>query len=131
METAIKNWLLEEIGQLPNTVTLLAGRPRPRIERDLAQSFAETGQTFYAAHLQALTQHETQAYLDSMRMQRAELAGILSKPLERQLFQITRGRPIYLTLIIDLLLYGGDVGDLFAFPIDAAADVDEGKSGDA
>jgi tetratricopeptide (TPR) repeat protein len=125
VETIIKNWLLEQISQLPNTVTLLAGRPRPLFESQLAQSFADTSQTFHAAHLEALTEPETQAYLTAMRAQRSELAGILSEVVERQIFQITGGRPIYLTLLIDLLLYDGGIGGIFPFPIDLAAATDE------
>lgn len=122
VELVIKNWLLGLIKQLPNTVTLLAGRPRPKMEQELVDSLTGAGLVCYIAHLQALNLQETQHFLQSMRYQRAELDRMMTKGLEQQLFHLSRGQPIYLTLLIDLLLYGGGMGAIFPAPNDTMSE---------
>jgi tetratricopeptide (TPR) repeat protein len=113
VDTVVKNWLLEQISTLPNTVTLFAARPRLRIRADFDKRFTEAGQQFQFVELQALSQAETEAYLDMMCLRHPSLKTDLDEEVRARVFQITRGRPIYLTLVVDLLLHGQALSQIF------------------
>lgn len=113
VDTVIKNWFLKQVSQFPNTVTLFAGRPRPKVQADFEQGFTQARQRFELFELQAFNQTETQAYLKAMRERRPELAEMLTPEVRKRVFQITQGRPIYLALLIDLMLQGELLNDIF------------------
>jgi tetratricopeptide (TPR) repeat protein len=106
VETVIKNWLLEQVSLFPNTVTLFAGRPRPKIQAAFAQRFNQIDCVFELFELIAFTEEETQAYLEAATEQRPQLAEIITSELQKKITRITQGHPIYLAILIDLLVPG-------------------------
>lgn len=119
VDTAIKTWFLEHASRLPNTVMIFAGRPRSKMQEDFKRAFTQAGQVFGLHELKTLTLDETKAYLDDIRQQRPEkLADKLTQEIQNRLFRITRGRPIYLTLLMDFMAY--DESSLSKiFPVEA------------
>ena len=122
MDTVIKNWILEQVKRFPNTATLFAGRPRPITQADFQQSFTEAGCLFTLVELKAFTKGDTHKYLEAMSTRRRELGAILTPEMQERIFYITQGRPIYLTLLIDLLLHGQALGQII--PRDPSQNVD-------
>jgi len=125
VDTVIKNWLLEQVSRFPNSVTLFAGRPRPRVQADFEQGFDRAGCIFTLFELKAFSQEETENYLDVMGKVEPELSRILKPDIQKQVFHITQGRPIYLSLLIDLLLHGEVLSQIIPISIPATEFVDE------
>lgn len=126
VDTAIKNWFLRHIGRLPNTVALFSGRPQPRIEQEFAEQFRQSNCSFTRYDINAFTVPETYEYLVAMRAESQELDEILSNDeVGKRVVQLSGGKPIYLSLLTDLLLYGDTITDLFPASQDAKDDVDE------
>jgi tetratricopeptide (TPR) repeat protein len=128
-DTIVKTWLLEHVSRFPNTVTLFAGRPRPKVQSDFQQAFTQAGCIFELFELGSFEKKETQAYLQIICKQRPELVEILKPEVRRRIFYLTKGRPIYLTLLIDLLIHGEALGQQFPVSAEAAQDVDEALIG--
>lgn len=125
-DTAIVHWLRKTTPKLPNTVTLLAGRKRPRIEGLLQKSFAETrGQNdvqYEKLDIDRFSYEETVQYLESLchdTARGAELAEIVQpgqdggEPIRLRIYYLCQGKPILLTLVTDLMLTGQALHELF------------------
>jgi tetratricopeptide (TPR) repeat protein len=123
-DTAIKTWLVKQICHFPNTVTLFAGRPHARIQDDVQRILSGAGRIFKSIELAAFTQDETQRYLHSMCESRPDLA-MLKPEVREQIYQITRGRPIYLALLIDLMLHKKELSHVFPITTGAVRKIDE------
>jgi len=121
----IKNWFEEQVANFPNTVVLLAGRPRPILQADFERAFSGNGRIYHIFDLQALNQHETETYLTALGEQRPDLLDILSSSVQEQVFRITRGRPIYLSILVDLMIHGGVLSQFFPISDAIVEDVDE------
>lgn len=125
-DTAIVHWLRKTTLKLPNTVTLLAGRKRPQIEKLLQESFAETrGQNdvqYEKLDIDRFSYEETVQYLESLchdTARGAELAEIVQpgqdsgEPIRLRIYYLCQGKPILLTLVTDLMLTGQALHELF------------------
>ena len=125
-DTAIVHWLRKTTPKLPNTVTLLAGRKRPQIEKLLQESFAETrGQNdvqYEKLDIDRFSYEETVQYLESLchdTARGAELAEIVQpgqdsgEPIRLRIYYLCQGKPILLTLVTDLMLTGQALHELF------------------
>ncbi|HIP71126.1 MAG TPA: ATP-binding protein [Anaerolineae bacterium] len=131
VEALVMNWLVEQLPTLPNTVILMAGRPQNKehIESIFTEKFFAENNSFEAQPLQAFSLSETRQYLEaiSQKLEKGEDSSLTEimrehKGLDKQLHQVTNGRPVYLALIIDLFLSqsvrsgdrGGFVNDILA-----------------
>lgn len=113
VDTLIKSWLLKNVSQFQNTVTLFAGRPRPRTQADFKKGFKKL--VFKQLTLKALTNEEAKEYLALMRQRRPELDEFLTRENQKIIIKMAEGRPIHLALFIDLLSYNGVPLDLKEF----------------
>jgi tetratricopeptide (TPR) repeat protein len=107
VETVIKNWLVRYIPQLPNTVTLFAGRPQPEIKREFQDVFGELGERFITIELDVLSEPEMRRYLATLGEMNEKLAEGLEPVMVEKIISLARGRAIYLALLVDLFLNGG------------------------
>lgn len=125
-DTAIVHWLRKTTPKLPNTVTLLAGRKRPRIESLLQKSFAEAREQndvqYEKLDIDKFSYEETVQYLESLchgTARGAELAEIVQpgqdggEPIRLRIHYLCQGKPILLTLVTDLMLTGQTLHELF------------------
>jgi tetratricopeptide (TPR) repeat protein len=106
VETVIKNWLLRYVPQLPNTVTLFAGRPQSEIEREFKHVFGELGNHFIRIELDVLSEREMRRYLNALGEVNENLAEWLESPIGEKIITLARGRAIDLALLVDLFLNG-------------------------
>lgn len=109
----VQTWLLRTLPQLPNTVTLLAGRP-PAPLRDELQACSEKaeGSVFRASDLEGLTLPDSLEYLRELAKTEPRLRSI-PDDMRRRIWEYTDGHPIRLSLLIDLALNGQDIAELF------------------
>jgi hypothetical protein len=107
VDTEIGRWLVNRLPSLPNTVSLLAGRPEKSVQETLQQAFSLAKIPFEIISLEALNKEETLAYLNDLRQQRPELLKDRLTPENcAKLYELTHGRPVYLALLVDFLIYG-------------------------
>lgn len=107
VDTEIQRWLVKYLPSLPNTVFLLAGRPEESVQKPIENAFKNAGIPFEIVRLEALTKDETLDYLDNLRRQRLELLkDKLTSENCAKLYALTRGRPVYVALLVDFLVYG-------------------------
>jgi hypothetical protein len=117
VESAVKTWLLEQVVKFPNTITLFAGRPHRQVQSDFTKWFQDSVARFSSFELEGFTPAEARAYLDDLRKEYPNVDQVLIPDVEQWIFDLPQIRPIYLTLILDLLLHGGDVpAEIFAIP---------------
>jgi tetratricopeptide (TPR) repeat protein len=129
VDTAVQNWITEQISYFPNTVTLLAGRPypNPNMQADFEHRLAQTKQICKIFKVQAFTPKEVFAYLGAISEQRQELKEYLLPDVQSQIVKITRGRPIYLALLIDLMLQDQPLSNVFPISTDTPDEDEVGK----
>lgn len=125
-DTEIKSWFSNNLGILPNTVTLLAGRPRPRTQWDFQQAFEKAGCAFELRELTGFTDEEFEDYLaDLSRQDQTRAEELQQAGLKQYLKSLAAGleqqgiRPIRLALLIDLLTEKQGLGTLTPETIDA------------
>lgn len=123
--TDIRNWLLKQVSVFPNTVTIFAGRPRPDVQKEFKHKFAKAGINFELYEVGALTDDEVREYLDALTREHPELLEILTPDIRRRVLDIARGRPIFITLLIDLMLHGESLAEIFPVSGSAKRRVDE------
>ncbi len=113
VDALVMNWLVEQLPTLPNTVILMAGRPenKERIEEIFTKQFHAKNNSFKTKELVAFSLEETGKYLREIAQKLKEqgdpnLAETLDKyeNLGTNFHQVTKGRPVYLALTIDLFL---------------------------
>lgn len=102
--TVVKNWLLNHVAQFPNTVTVFAGRSQSKLEADFKKTFPKSRYRKYV--LQKLTKKESLEYLDAINERNPGLSRVLTPNARRWVSEIAEGRPIRLTLCVDLLVQG-------------------------
>lgn len=133
VDTMIKTWMVKRLSKLPNTVVLFAGRPHEKVENELEKQFVAAGYTFNRFQLTPFNFDECKTFLDTQAntQQHAALRTILDQDprLYQRIYQLSQGKPIYLALIIDFLLYGRDIGSLFPVNLDTAPPVTEAELG--
>lgn len=124
-DTILKTWLLDQISQMKNTAVILAGRPKPeRVIQDLQAHFAHKGIDYQLIQLDGLTEDQTLAYFEAMAAIQPRIREI-PEDARRLLHSYTDGRPVRLSLVIDLALYG-DIRGLFPAERDEAVkDIDD------
>ncbi len=106
------NWLLQVLPRLENTVVVLAGRPgAAAFQKELDKALDNT---LHSYALGAFTSEETLAYLDALaetlKLGGDELGcqtvmGIHSE-VGNRLYTLTRGEPLPLSMIVDMLYIG-------------------------
>ena len=106
-DAVVKNWLLNQISLMPNTLTIFAGRPLPKLKKDFERAFKNASIDFVSYPLNGFTEIEVQDYLDEMLKIHPNLVGYF-EPAERiWISKLSQGRPIRLALCIDLIQAGG------------------------
>jgi len=116
----IRNWFLETLPRLENTVTLLAGRPPAPLRAELeALQRDGRGFAFRAFDLKGLTLEENLQYFEALAPLNSRLKEV-PQDMRRMTWVYTDGHPIRLSLVIDLILNGRDIADLFPQSEDAA-----------
>ena len=120
-DTIIKHWMLNQLIKLPNTVILFAGRPQPPSQQQIIELFGEVfvaaGHQFKRFDLQTFSRDETEAYLEDLYQQRPkELTPVLTAKNKEKLYEVTKGRPIYLALLVDFANWR--VSEPFPEPVD-------------
>ncbi|MDX9953274.1 MAG: ATP-binding protein [Anaerolineae bacterium] len=109
----IREWLLNTLPQLQNTVIILGGR-RPAPLCDELKTIAETREdlAFQRFELGGLPPSACQAYLAVLQQQEPRLQDI-PPAIWEQAWRYTQGHPIRLSLVIDLVLNGQSIAELF------------------
>ncbi len=112
-DTILKTWLLDQISQMKNTAVILAGRDKPeRVIADFKARFEREGIAYQVIPLQGLTEEQTLAYFEAMAAIQPLIEKQIPLDVRRLIHFYTDGRPVRLSLVIDLALYG-DIGGLF------------------
>ncbi len=105
---AIRSWLFDFLARVPNTVVLIAGRPREEQRRELEERL---GKRFVPIELGAFSEQESLEYIENLRCvlqeRGKELAARrvanLSEETRKVIHKLTGGRPILLALVVDYL----------------------------
>ncbi len=117
----IRDWLLQVLPQLPNTVVLLAGRPPAPLREELRTLAERPGAcSFQDFELGGLSPAACGAYLAELQEQEPRLQDI-PEEVWALAWQYSEGHPIRLSLVIDLVLNGRDIADLFPPHYEASA----------
>jgi len=121
-----RRWLIEQLlPQVPNTVFLIAGRPRPQLLTDLQESMQGHVQVI---ELGAFSEDETPAYFDQVAIaartnkeedvaQRIENVSAESRQV---IHLLAGGQPILLSLVMDLLALAKQLPDEVKIPLTKA-----------
>ncbi len=109
---AIHNWLTSRAPLLPNTVILLAGRPKPEVEGQIQSGFVTGGWTFQKPNLETLEYKDAIEYIDAL-LQDMPLPEALTFEEKDWIIEITGGKPIRLALVLQFIYYRG-IGELRA-----------------
>ena len=122
----IRDWLLQVLPSLPNTVVLLAGRPPAPLREELRALAEQSGAcSFQDFELGGLSPTACAAYLAELQEQEPRLLDI-PEEVWALAWQYSEGHPIRLSLVIDLILNGRDIADLFP-PHDEASAASAGN----
>lgn len=117
----IHDWLLQVLPSLPNTVVLLAGRPPAPLREELRALAEQSGVcSFQDFELGGLSPTACAAYLAELQEQEPRLLDI-PEEVWALAWQYSEGHPIRLSLVIDLVLNGRDIADLFPLHYEASA----------
>lgn len=116
-EVEIGHWLLETLPRLNNTVILLAGRLPAPLRAELPARCAESAGLVFCelTELSGLTVEESLAYFSAIEDFDPRLRAVPTE-MRRRIWDYTDGHPIRLSLVIDLLLNGRELADLFPPP---------------
>ena len=98
------SWLISEAPKLPNTVIVLAGRPKPEIETQICTAFGNQGWRVDEKDLEAFNLTDTCLYIDALLIG-SPLAVPLTDEEKDWLFRITDGKPIRLALAFQFINY--------------------------
>jgi len=98
---AMRVWLLQNLKLLENSVILLAGRPDPGLKRDLDTVSGENAGLVESIMLRQLTRKESHDLLKTLLVSAPNLSISLNKSDE--LWKLTEGNPVLLTLVVELL----------------------------
>jgi len=111
-------WLLEVLPRLENSVVLLAGRlPAPLRDELQTCCSGDEHKIFRPFELGGLSLQESLAYFDEMARREPRLMQV-PEDVRQRVWEYTDGRPIRLSLAIDLVLHGHDIADLFPLTAD-------------
>lgn len=104
-DTVARNWLLSFVSQIPNTVTIFAGRPQAQIEE---KDFDNSKEFLFQKHtIKEFSRDESLQYLDERIKQNQSLTEVLTEDVKEWITQIAEGRPIRLAMCVDLLFVRG------------------------
>jgi tetratricopeptide (TPR) repeat protein len=93
----LEDWLRDLIADLPRTLIVIAGRPRPVQSRMLANKF--TGRCFEKISIEPFTEDEVKQYIAE---QQPGLSADDQEDLLQTLYKITQGTPILLSIGLEL-----------------------------
>jgi tetratricopeptide (TPR) repeat protein len=98
---ASREWILQQVGSLENSVILMAGRPEPVFRKDLELANNSRPGRLEAIEINGLTREDTRQFL---AMLLKEAPAFLKPLIEKsdQFWQVTRGLPVQLALAVDL-----------------------------
>jgi tetratricopeptide (TPR) repeat protein len=103
--TVARNWILNFVGQAPNTVTVFAGRPKAEIKEE---DVTGPGTPRFQKHsIKGLSEGESREYLKERIKQ---IPSLVEEDIQGELdwiIEISEGRPIRLALCVDLLIVRG------------------------
>ncbi len=105
---AIQDWLVNQAPKLPNTVILLAGRPKREIETQLRTGFKRRKWSYQERDLDALSLPDAIVYLDKMLLEHP-LPLPLDTKAKEWLHKISAGKPIRLALAVQYIHSNGIV----------------------
>lgn len=114
--SSVKNWLLEQVGQMDNAVIIFAGRPHSRVQADFARYFQDKACQYEELFVERLSFDETRQYLYELAKRKEDLGNSLSKNPEtaQQIYEgADHGRPIYINLATDLMPFSDKSSSLF------------------
>ena len=77
--SSVKNWLLEQVGQMDNAVIIFAGRPHSRVQADFARYFQDKACQYEELFVERLSFDETRQYLYELAKRKEDLGNSLSK----------------------------------------------------
>lgn len=103
---AIHAWLTNRAPLLPNTVILLAGRPKPKIEAQIQEGFKSKEWNFQQKNLGTFEQKDAFEYIDAL-LQDQPLPQAITADQKEWIFKITYGKPIRLALVLQFISYRG------------------------
>lgn len=113
--TSVKNWFLDLVPYFKNTITIFAGRPHALLQADFKEYFQQVEYGFLP--IEPFTEREAKMYLGELAKMHAGLGPVMEKPdLFRQIYQGSgNGRPIYISLLADLLRpeFSTSLSDIF------------------
>ncbi len=102
---AARDWLIEQIGTLENSVILMAGRPEHSLRKALERANKNYPGQLEIIEIKGLTREDTHELLALLIKNSADsLKPLLEKT--DQLWQVTGGLPVQLALSIDLVSNG-------------------------
>jgi len=116
------DWFLEHLGEMENSVFLLAGRKEGPWE-SFETRFQHADLEFGRFDLQGLTPEESRDYFDEITELHPDVKDIIPPNMWQRIHDCTEGHPIRLSLVIDLALYG-DISGLFPVHPDRDRDLD-------
>lgn len=120
--SSVKNWLLEQVGQMKNSVIIFAGRPHTRVQADFERYFQNKACDYDELFVERFGFDETREYLYELANRYDVLGNSLNSTTIQQIYQgADNGRPIYISLAADLLSFGEEISDLFP-PTETTAD---------
>ncbi len=102
---AVREWLIEEVEKLENSVILLAGRPQPTFQRALELANKNHPGRLEIIELKGLTREDSNRLLALLLKKAPSSLKPLMERADR-LWQITRGLPVQLALAVDLAYHG-------------------------
>lgn len=121
-DTSVLGWLQRNATKLTNTVIVFASRRALEVKEAIHSSFSGTGWDFRIRDIGPLTSDQTRAYLDDLfnqpklKAKLAEFSPSAPQDLPPQIYGLSDGRPILLTLLVDLILSGIPVDSLLSSP---------------
>jgi len=103
--TAVKYWLLDQLGKWDNCVVLLAGRPDSELRDTLREGLGGTPVHYRHFEWGGFTEDETLKYFAQQEAQYPVVQQVFDLDLRHRLWEVTQGRPIRLDLAIYVAQY--------------------------
>jgi tetratricopeptide (TPR) repeat protein len=109
----IKPWLLTTLPDLRNVLVIFAGRPKMAVgseqgdpQAELINDFREAfGARFEPKELEPLTKDDIKAFVEALSGEGVKPGAVLPVQYLDITHRLTGGRPVFLHLLIDLILY--------------------------
>ncbi|MBK8988170.1 MAG: hypothetical protein IPM39_19245 [Chloroflexi bacterium] len=108
------DWLVQHCGILPNTVILLAGRSQPHLSSHLGQINQQIPGGFEEIELAGLSRADSQMLLAKFLQQHPSPFASQVQAHADHLWHVTKGLPVQLAILAEVLLHIESGGGLFA-----------------